>query len=66
VVHAISFEEMMAAIGYANKATFRENYLKPSLAAGLIAKTEPGTPGSPKQKYLTTEKGIHFLTQTGN
>lgn len=64
--HAISLEEMMAAIGYANKATFRENYLKPLLTAGLIAKTEPGTPSSPKQKYLTTQKGIHFLTQTGN
>jgi Fic family protein len=37
--------------------TFRENYLNPALLLGLIERTDPASPRSPKQRYRLTVKG---------
>lgn len=49
--------ELMAEVGLAHKATFRANYLKPALTAGLIEMTDPDSPRSPTQRYLLTDFG---------
>ena len=43
--------EMMATLGLRHAPTFRKNYLKPALDAGLIERTQPDAPNSPTQKY---------------
>ncbi|MGY2340322.1 Fic family protein [Pseudomonas sp. SDO5532_S415] len=53
----LKVSELMAEVGLAHKATFRANYLKPALAAGLIEMTDPGAPNSPTQKYRLTAHG---------
>jgi Fic family protein len=54
---ALKVKELMAEVGLAHKATFRANYLKPALAAGLIEMTDPDSPNSPAQRYRLTERG---------
>mgnify|MGYP003532432736 FL=1 len=49
--------ELMEEVGLAHKATFRANYLKPALVAGLIEMTDPDSPKSPAQRYRLTELG---------
>lgn len=48
---AVSAGELMGELHLSHKATFRENFLKPALAAGLVKMTEPNSPRSPMQKY---------------
>lgn len=57
----ISLEEMMSAIGYKNRASFRKNYLDALENEELVTKTIPDKPKSPDQKYIITEKGKLFL-----
>jgi len=40
-----------------HKPTFRTNYLKPAIEAGLIELTIPEKPRSRFQKYRLTDKG---------
>lgn len=61
--HPLSLESIMHAIGYANKKTFRDNYIKPLMHVGFIQKTKTDKLSSPKQKYQLTEKGKLFLGQ---
>ena len=56
----LSLDNLMKAIGYANKKIFRDNYIKPLLELKYIAKTEIGS--SPDQKYRLTPAGRLFLT----
>ena len=49
--------ELMATLGLVHKAMFRANYLKPAMALGLIEMTDPGSPGSPVQRYRLTARG---------
>jgi ATP-dependent DNA helicase RecG len=56
----LSLDNIMKAIGYANKKTFRNNYIKPLLELKFIVKTEIGS--SPDQKYKLTSAGRLFLT----
>ena len=58
---AISLEDMMNAIGYKNRATFRKNYLDALESVEFITKTIPDKPNSPDQKYAITEQGNLFL-----
>jgi hypothetical protein len=53
----LKVSELMAKVGLAHKATFRANYLKPALVAGLIEMTNPASPNSPAQSYRLTEPG---------
>ena len=42
---------LMERLGFKHLPTFRRNYLKPALAAGLIRMTQPDSPNSPTQRY---------------
>lgn len=43
--------ELMQLLGLTHRATFQKNYLNPAIEAGLIERTIPDKPKSPKQKY---------------
>ncbi|WP_374253847.1 Fic family protein [Acinetobacter brisouii] len=43
--------ELMQLLGLSHRATFQQNYLNPAIEAGLIERTIPDKPKSPKQKY---------------
>jgi hypothetical protein len=44
-------QTMMARLSLVHRPTFRQNYLNPALAAGLIVMRYPQTPRTPKQQY---------------
>lgn len=48
----LSALEMMERLGLTHRPTFRKNYLKPALNAGMIAMTIPEKPNSRNQKYF--------------
>ena len=43
--------ELMGRLGLSHRHTFRENYLRPALEAGLIVRTIPDKPNSRNQRY---------------
>ena len=43
--------ELMQLVGLTHRATFQKNYLNPAIKAGLIKRTIPDKPKSPKQRY---------------
>lgn len=43
--------ELMQLMGLNHRATFQKNYLNPPIEAGLIKRTIPDKPKSPKQRY---------------
>lgn len=47
----LSISELMKLLNLKHKPTFRNNYLKPALAKGLIEMTVPDKPSSKNQKY---------------
>jgi Fic family protein len=53
----MSREALQSAFGLLDRKSFRERYLKPALADGLIEMTIPGKPNSRLQKYRLTPKG---------
>lgn len=53
----MSREALQAALGLADRKSFRKRYLKPALADGLIEMTIPDKPNSRLQKYRLTAKG---------
>ena len=53
----MSREAMQAALGLSDRKSFRERYLQPALADGLIAMTIPDKPNSRLQRYRLTDKG---------
>lgn len=57
----MSREELQNALGLQDRKSFRERYLKPALADGLIEMTMPEKPNSRLQKYRLTDKGGHWL-----
>lgn len=46
-----NLSELMSLLDLSHRATFQKNYLNPALDAGLIERTLPDKPKSPKQKY---------------
>lgn len=46
-----STKELMQLLGLVHRESFRQTYLKPALAEGLVAMRLPDKPNSPKQKY---------------
>lgn len=53
----IGRDELQAALGLADRKSFRERYLAPALAAGLIEMSIPEKPTSRLQRYRLTELG---------
>ena len=47
----LSAPELMGIMGFSERSTFRKNYLKPALEAGVIERTIPDKPNSRNQKY---------------
>ncbi|MBF0501373.1 MAG: Fic family protein [Candidatus Riflebacteria bacterium] len=54
---------LMIGLGISHRPTFRENYLDPALAAGLIVRTQPHSPRSPTQRYRLSEIGRVILVK---
>lgn len=69
LLHALAVGEALSAailrerLGIRHRPTFRQNYLDPALAAGLIAYTVPEKPNSRLQKYRLTPAGQAHLNQ---
>ena len=52
-----SAAELMAALGLSHRPTFRNNYIRPALFAGLVEMTRPESPTARNQKYRLTARG---------
>lgn len=59
-------EALQSALGLQDRKSFRERYLKPALAGGLIEMTIPDRPNSRLQKYRLTDKGRRWLQEQGS
>ena len=53
---SLKASELMQRLGLSHRATFSQNYLKPALAAGVLAMTHPDSPRSPTQRYRRVDK----------
>ena len=49
--------ELMAALGLSHRPTFRNNYIRPALLAGLVEMTRPESPTAKNQKYRLAARG---------
>ena len=58
-------EALQASLGLSDRKSFRERYLKPALADGLIEMTIPDKPNSRLQEYRLTDKGRQWLQEQG-
>lgn len=58
-------EEIQSALGLKDRKSFREGYLAPALADGLIEMTLPDKPNSRLQKYRMTHKGNGYKYRKG-
>jgi ATP-dependent DNA helicase RecG len=54
--------DLQTALGLKHRPTFRANYLRPALDAGLIEPTLPDKPNSRLQKYRLTPAGVARLS----
>jgi ATP-dependent DNA helicase RecG len=50
-------EDILKHIGLSNQTYNYRNYVEPLEKAGLVEKSNPNKPQSPRQQYLLTEKG---------
>ena len=57
-------EELQVATGINDREHFRKHYLQPLLSAGLLERTIPDKPKSPKQRYVTTEAGRAMIEKS--
>ena len=57
--------ELIAALGLRQSArrNFRDNYLKPATAKGLVNMQFPEVPSRPEQAYKLTAKGLELLAE---
>jgi hypothetical protein len=53
--------EIQELLGLRHRETFINNYLRPLLETGWIARTIPDKPRSRLQRYRTTETGLQML-----
>lgn len=65
LVGDMSREEIQTALGLHDRKSFRQLYLAPALAEGLIEMTIPHKPNSRLQKYRLTDQGRAWLSQRG-
>ena len=57
----MSRQDLQDALDLRDAKHFREAYLQPSLASGLVAMTQPDAPRSSKQRYRLTGTGRQWL-----
>jgi hypothetical protein len=57
----MSAAELLHSLGLQDRKSFRERYLSPALASGLIEMTLHDRPNSRLQKYRLTEAGRSWL-----
>ncbi|SFJ85449.1 hypothetical protein SAMN04488082_10888 [Desulfomicrobium apsheronum] len=62
----MSREALQSALGLKDRKSFRERYLGPALAEGLVEMTIPSKPRSRLQKYRLTGKGRRFVADSAN
>ena len=55
--------EIRKLLGMRHRSKFRQNHLRPLLAAGLLAMTIPDKPQSRLQQYVTTPQGEQWLRE---
>ena len=57
--------ELIASLGLRQSArrNFRDNYLKPATAKGLVIMQYPEVPSRPEQAYKLTTKGLELLAK---
>ena len=48
--------ELMAEMGLSHRPTFRNNYIRPAMSAGLVEMTRPESPTAKNQKYRLTAR----------
>lgn len=58
-------EALQSTLGLSDRKSFRERYLKPALADGLIEMTMPEKPTSSLQEYRLTDRGRQLLAGHG-
>ena len=60
----MSRRELIAALGLRQSArrNFRDNYLKPAIAKGLVKMQYPEVPSKPEQAYELTAKGLELFS----
>ena len=60
--------ELIAALGLRQSArrNFRDNYLKPATAKGLVIMQYPEVPSRPEQAYKLTTKGLELFAKLKN
>lgn len=56
---------LMKKLSLSHRPTFRINYLKPALEAGLVEMTLPEKPSSPRQQYRLTGRGRKMVSVLG-
>jgi len=57
----MSREALQTTLGRQDRKSFRERYLRPALADGLMEMTIPDKPNSRLQKYRLTDEGRQWL-----
>jgi len=57
-------EELQVATGINDREHFRKHYLQPLVSAGLLERTVPDKPRSPKQRYVTTAAGRAMIEKS--
>ncbi len=56
-----SAKALRARLGLAHRPSFLYDYLRPAIAAGWLAMTDPEHPRSPRQRYYLTSAGRQFV-----
>jgi len=57
----LSGSELMNALGFSHRPTFRANYLNLAMEGGWLDRTQPGSPRSPTQRYRLSAKARIWL-----
>jgi len=55
--------DLMKIFVRSNRTKFKDGYIAPLMAEGLLEMTEPDSPNSPTQKYRTSEKGKELIKE---
>lgn len=60
-----TLKELMGLLGASDRTKFRTRHIRPLLADGLLAMTQPDHPRSSRQRYVITDAGRELLAKGG-